>query len=70
MGRITIHLQHLQDDMGDVRQDIKEVRQEAKSITPGTRASDYLSGGPAPAGTPDAHHCLPSGAKVAGKIIT
>ena len=69
MGRITIHLQSLQDDMGDMKRDLKEVRQESKASLPGSKASDYMAAGPAPAGTLDVHQCLPSGAKVASKVI-
>ena len=74
LGQLTLSIRDIQDDLVDVKQDLKDVRsQDVRSPKPGTptgsRPPDYLSGIGTAANAAEAHHCLPSGAKVSAKVL-
>ena len=69
MGQLTVSMQHMQEDLGDVKQELHEVRNKKPDTETRTRASDCQSGGGAPSHTTEANQCLPSGAKVSQRVV-
>jgi hypothetical protein len=71
MGQLTISMQHMQEDLVDVKTELKEVRSvKPEDSRPKSRATDYMFGsGPATTNN-ETTQCLPSGAQVSQKIIT
>jgi hypothetical protein len=70
MGQLTISMQGMQEDLVDVKQEIKEVRSSKSTVSSsGSKPLDYMLGGGSATNTAEAHQCLPSGAKVPTKMI-
>jgi hypothetical protein len=72
MGKLTVHLQKIDTDLQNVKTDVQNVKagpSDAGGSLHRTRASDYMATGGVLAGQPEAHVCLPSGAKVSPRTI-
>ena len=80
LGKLTVHIQSVQDDLQDVKKQVCEVRyssgKDSEDKNPGTSsflgsAPDYMSAGSSSsAATTEASMCLPSGACVSLKILS
>ena len=72
MGQLTLSMNDIQDDLGEVKKELREVRAskpDTQGTPSGSRQPDYLSGVGTGANAAEAHHCLPSGSKVSAKVI-